>query len=155
MDGDLAPYPSLTLVARTRWASPEEVDSSCRLTPNDQPLFNFTPAGKSEPQHALTLFPLQAESALTFGPGCPETHWFVNDEWNTTYTTLYTNSTGIVRRYENLLSATPSGACDAPATNIHFWLGPGILTIGELEGRSTSGISDGILIDPLDSRPPG
>jgi len=37
---------------------------------------------------------------------------------------------------------------------VEFWQGEGALMIGELDGISMEGVIDGVLIDPLDSRPP-
>ena len=158
-DGDMAPYPDLTLVARTRWTSSNSGDPECTLTSAVQPLFNFTPDGESAPQHALTLYAVEQGTSLTFEPECANNPaWLPEDQWNTTYSTLIQEPTGVFREYGNADSATggwTSTACNvATPPDVTFWLGPGTLTIGALEGAVTDGIIDGVLIDPLDSRPP-
>jgi hypothetical protein len=48
------------------------------------------------------------------------------------------------------------GPCpaDRSPSEIRFWLGAGILQIGELDGVYLTGSLDGVIIDPLDSQPP-
>ena len=176
--GDNAPYPKISLVARTVWApadtlvppvqstynyvptQPFDPNSTvCRATHTEQPLLTFTPAGENAPQHMLALQVERPEFAQFSTAGsCPD-GWMLGSGWNTTYNHLEIVGGTPQHFFENWQE--PAGMLSSVATctqtsvrPVEFWLGQGLLVIGEQDGISMEGIIDGVLIDPLDSRPP-
>ena len=136
--GDVAPYPDLTLVAREHWNSPSPGTPRVCLQTLTGRFFNYTPDSDSTPQHALTLYMVEQGTTLTFEQNClSQAAWDPGIDWNTTYSTLAIQSSGVNRHYENRYtlagSTQPTESCDLAVSNdIEFWIGPGVLTIGAL-----------------------
>ncbi len=178
--GENAPYPKISLIARAAWApaqtlaspilyatlgySPTEVidpeSMLCRPTHWEQPLVAFVLADASALQHVLAINVDSPNAALFSTTEACNVVWPLGTGWNTTYNHLADEFGTPQHMFENKQEKNGRletvATCTHPAAvgQVEFWQGEGALMIGELDGISMEGVIDGVLIDPLDSRPP-
>mgnify|MGYP003382170656 CR=1 FL=1 len=151
-----APYPHLALVAHAWWSenSPTCGDPEAE-PPIVQPLVRTAPATGPGAIHELNVLMLNPEAArLTYEPNncSPLPTWGPGEQDMRIWYDLMATTNGPQLSF--LAEGVPLCEAQSSPSEILYWIGEGVVTIGARDGESLGATVKGILVDPTDSVPP-